>query len=191
MLQRMAIIAAFLLLALPLRAQAPSLADAAGRYVLTPQGSRLSFSVPAAGGRAIRGRFVRFAGRIDIPADNIERARVIITIFPESVATGERRVDNFLKSNAVFDVAHEHEITFRSTAVHRTGAATATVEGSLTARGHTFRETFRVRLAEFGRGRARFHVEGRVLRSRYGMDVGTPLYSNVVDFDMDLAARRG
>ncbi|TIQ53780.1 MAG: polyisoprenoid-binding protein, partial [Mesorhizobium sp.] len=29
------------------------------------------------------------------------------------------------------------------------------------------------------------------LRSRYGMDVGTPIYSNVVDFDMTLTGRRG
>jgi polyisoprenoid-binding protein YceI len=31
-----------------------------------------------------------------------------------------------------------------------------------------------------------FHVTGKVLRSPYGMDVGTPIYSNVVDFDMNL-----
>jgi polyisoprenoid-binding protein YceI len=29
-----------------------------------------------------------------------------------------------------------------------------------------------------------------VLRSPYGMDVGTPIYSNVVRFDMELKARR-
>ncbi len=191
MLKRVAVAAALLLFALPLRAEGPSLSDAAGRYALTPQGSRLAFTVPAAGGRAISGRFLNFSGRIDIPSDNVEQARVVITIFPDSVATGEARVDAFLKSNAVFDTANERAITFRSIRVRRTGADTATVEGSLTARGHTFREVFDVRLVEFSRGRVRFHVEGRVLRSRYGMDVGTPLYSNVVDFDMDLAARRG
>ncbi|RWB26073.1 MAG: polyisoprenoid-binding protein, partial [Mesorhizobium sp.] len=40
-------------------------------------------------------------------------------------------------------------------------------------------------------GTIRFHVTGQVLRSRYGMDVGTPIYSNVVDFDMTLTGRRG
>lgn len=30
----------------------------------------------------------------------------------------------------------------------------------------------------------------KVLRSRYGMDVGTPLCSDVADFDMDLACTR-
>ena len=33
-------------------------------------------------------------------------------------------------------------------------------------------------------------ITGKVLRSRYGMDVGTPIYSNVVDFDMDFSAAR-
>jgi polyisoprenoid-binding protein YceI len=41
------------------------------------------------------------------------------------------------------------------------------------------------------RGVVAFHVTGKVLRSRYGMDVGTPIYSNVVDFDMTLVGRRG
>ncbi|MFA6157909.1 MAG: polyisoprenoid-binding protein, partial [Mesorhizobium sp.] len=40
-------------------------------------------------------------------------------------------------------------------------------------------------------GTIKFHVTGRVLRSRYGMDVGTPIYSNIVDFDMTLTGKRG
>jgi polyisoprenoid-binding protein YceI len=90
----------------------------------------------------------------------------------------------------VFDAVRERAIVFRSARVIRTGPDTATIEGSLTARGRTFRETFHARLAEFRPGIIRFHVSGKVLRSRYGMDVGTPLYSNVVDFNMDLAVRR-
>ena len=35
-----------------------------------------------------------------------------------------------------------------------------------------------------------FHVTGKVFRSPYGMDAGTPIYSNVVQFDMMLKARR-
>lgn len=35
-----------------------------------------------------------------------------------------------------------------------------------------------------------FNVSGRIYRSRYGMDVGTPIYSNVVQFDMVIDGKR-
>jgi len=180
----------FLLLGAPSRAQVPSLSEAAGRYSLVADHSSLAFTVSAVGGPGIKGRFMRFDGNIDIPADDMERARVMITIYPESVTTGQERIDNFLKSDAVFDTANEKAITFVSTHVTRTGEDTAVIEGNLTARGRTFGETFNVQLAEFRGTEIRLHVEGQVYRSRYGMDVGTPLYSNVVDFDMDLAVVR-
>jgi polyisoprenoid-binding protein YceI len=190
MATRLTWLAVLLLMAKPLFAQAPSLLEAAGRYAVVSQGSSIAFTVSALSGPGIRGRFARFDGAIDIPADRIERSQVVITIYPDSVVTGERRVDAFLKSDAVFDAVRERTIVFHSARVIRTGPDTATIEGSLTARGRTFRETFHARLAEFRPGIIRFHVSGKVLRSRYGMDVGTPLYSNVVDFNMDLAVRR-
>ena len=68
---------------------------------------------------------------------------------------------------------------------------TAVITGRLTARGKSFPETFTAKLDGRKRGSVAFHVTGKVLRSRYGMDVGTPIYSNVVDFDMMLTGRRG
>src|SRR5690606_717706 len=109
---------------------------------------------------------------------------------PASVSTGQQRVDAFLKSNAVFDAANEKQIVFRSSSVQRAGLDGAVVKGRLTARGKSAAETFRVTLESFSRGAATFHVTGKVFRSRYGMDVGTPIYSNVVDFDMRFVARR-
>lgn len=172
------------------QAAAVSLSEAAGRYLLSGADSSLAFTVPALSGPGIHGRFTQFSGIIDIAPDDIGRSQVVISIDPASVVAGERRIDAFLKSDAVFDVANENEIVFRSTSVRRTGDDTATIEGTLTARGRTFRETFTVTLAAFTATAIRFHVTGKLLRSRYGMDVGTPIYSNVVDFDMDLTARR-
>lgn len=187
---RIAIAILLLLLPVPLSAQVPSLSEAAGRYSLLAADSRLAFNVPAVRGLGIQGRFERFGGSLEIPAGGVERARVTITIYPDSVATGQNRVDDFLKSNAVFDIANEREIVFQSRRVKRTGEDTAVIEGNLTARGGTFPETFQVRLVEFDGDGIRFNVKGKVYRSRYGMDVGTPIYSNIVDFDMDLVARR-
>lgn len=177
-------------LAMPVFA-AVALSDAAGSYTISPAGSSIRFSVGKAGGGGLAGAFARFKGSIRIDNSNIGRSQVNITIFPESVGTGQSRVDAFLRSDAVFDAANNPEIQFRSTSVKRTGDTSALVTGRLTARGKTFSEKFTAELAGLKAGRIKFHVTGKVLRSRYGMDVGTPIYSNVVDFDMTLTGRRG
>jgi polyisoprenoid-binding protein YceI len=170
---------------------APSLADAAGRYKVNAAGSIIRFSIGKTGGGVLAGTFGRFNGNIRIDGRNIAGSQVDFTIFPDSVSTGEDRTDAFLKSDAVFDTANEREIRFRSTSVKRTGDSTAVVSGPLTARGRTGTESFNVELKSLGKGTISFRVTGKVLRSRYGMDAGTPIYSNVVVFDMSLAARRG
>lgn len=169
---------------------AVSLTDAAGRYAVSPKDSTIRFSIANAGGGSLAGAFARFSGSIRIDNGDVARSAVSITIFPESVATGESRIDAFLRSDAVFDTKRERSIEFRSTSVRRLGESSALIAGSLTARGRTFPEEFTAELAGLGSGSIRFHVVGKVLRSRYGMDVGTPIYSNVVLFDMTLTGRR-
>jgi polyisoprenoid-binding protein YceI len=176
-------------LAMPVFA-AVALRDAAGRYTISPADSSIRFSIGKLGGGGFGGAFSRFKGSVRIDNIDVSRSRVNITIFPESVGTGQSRVDAFLRSDAVFDAANNPEIQFRSTSVKRTGDTSALITGRLTARGKTFPEKFTARLGGLKAGTIKFHVTGKVLRSRYGMDVGTPIYSNVVDFDMTLTGRR-
>ena len=171
-------------------AGAVSLGDAAGRYAIDGNSS-IRFSIANAAGGALKGRFARFKGSIRIDDRDAGRSSVDITIYPASVMTGQGRVDSFLRSDAVFDAANASEIRFRSTSVRRSGAASATIEGQLAARGRNGTEKFTAELVALKGGRILFHVVGKVLRSRYGMDVGTPIYSNVVDFDMTLSGHRG
>lgn len=182
---------ALLLSAVPMPAgSAPSLADAAGRYQVSTAGSSIRFSIGKTGGGSLAGAFGRFKGNIRIDGGDIAASQVDFIIYPDSVRTGESRTDAFLKSDAIFDTAREREIRFRSTTVKRTGDSSAIVSGPLTARGRTGTESFKVELKKLGKGTISFHVTGKVLRSRYGMDAGAPIYSNVVVFDMTLAARR-
>lgn len=167
---------------------APGLAEAAGRYAISQQGSTIRFAIGQIDGGGLQGTFGRFSGTIRIDGGNIARSRVDLRIIPDSVSTGQKRVDSFLKSNAVFDTANESEIVFRSTSVRRVDADSAVVSGRLTARGKSANETFTVKLESLNGKRIVLHVTGKVFRSRYGMDVGTPIYSNVVDFDMRFAA---
>lgn len=185
----LAVLFVTLLTILPAQAAA-SLADAAGRYAISQNGSKIRFAIGQIDGGGMQGVFGQFSGTISIDGANIGKSRVDLTIFPASVSTGKSRVDNFLKSNAVFDTANEKQIVFRSISVKRTGDDSAVVVGRLTARGKSSNETFNVSLESFAKGRIVFHVTGKVFRSRYGMDVGTPIYSNVVDFDMRFDAKR-
>jgi cytochrome b561/polyisoprenoid-binding protein YceI len=182
------VVAAGLVLAIPAAARADALAEAAGRYRITPSSS-IAFTVRQVGGGGINAAFGKFGGTFRLSED-IGRSSVEITILPESVSTREKRVENFLRSDAVFDVANYPEITFRSTRVTRTGANSARIEGVLTARGKSLRQHFDASLVERSRRSIVFRVRGKVFRSPYGMDVGTPIYSNVVDFHMVLKGSR-
>lgn len=177
-------------LAMPVYA-AVVLGDAAGSYTISQTGSAIRFTIGKAGGGGFDGAFARFKGMIRIDNNDVSRSKVDLTIYPESVGTGQGRIDAFLRSDAVFDAPNSPEIQFRSTSVTRTGDTSALVSGRLTARGKTFPEKFTAELDGLKGGTIKFHVTGKVLRSRYGMDVGTPLYSNVVDFDMTLTGKRG
>lgn len=170
-------------------ARSESLEQVAGRYTIEPASS-IAFTVPQIGGGGISGRFADFSGSFRLDASNIARSRVDFTLRPESVVTGQSRVDNFLRSDAVFDAVAYPVITFRSYKVTQDGGDGAIVEGTLNARGIAHPETFRVKLTRHHGRRVELHVDGKVLRSRYGMDVGTPIYSNVVAFDMTVRGAR-
>lgn len=171
-------------------ARPPSLTEAAGTYRVAGS-SVIHFTVPqAGGGSGLAGDFGKFSGRFRIDGNNIEQSSVEFTLYPESVRSRERRIENFLRSSAVFDTANFKTITFRSTIVRQTGPDTAMVEGTLTARGKSRKERFEVTLTDWNRRSIAFTIRGSIRRAPYGMDVGTPIYSNVVQFDMKIRGQR-
>ncbi|OAP34433.1 polyprenyl-pyrophosphate binding protein [Sinorhizobium glycinis] len=183
-------LSALMTIALPARAQAPSLADAAGSYSISSS-SRIHFTVgQTGGGGGIAGNFAKFSGKFRIDGGNVAHSSVEFTLFPDSVRARERRIENFLRSSAVFDTANFRTVTFRSTSVTQTGPDRATVEGAMTARGKTRKERFAVTLTDWDRRSISFTIRGSIRRAPYGMDVGTPIYSNVVEFDMDIKGLR-
>jgi polyisoprenoid-binding protein YceI len=171
-------------------AGAQDISEASGRYAITPKGTKIAFKVDSVGPQGIHGTFGDFRGEIKIDAKAIEKSSVTFTLSPASVDGGEPRVTGFLKSNAVFDAANWPEITFVSSRVTRSGERSAKVEGVVTARGKKKAVAFVAVLEDLQKNTARFKVAGRVPRSPFGMDVGTPIYSNLVDFDITVTANR-
>jgi polyisoprenoid-binding protein YceI len=170
-------------------AAADALADAAGSYRIDSSSS-IRFTVDQVGGGGIEGSFPSYKGSFRIDGGDVGRSKVTITLYPKSVQASEARVENFLRSDAVFDADEYPEITFRSTSVTRTGAATAKIVGVLTARGKSRKAEFAADVSRQGGRSISFHVTGAIYRSPYGMGVGTPIYSNLVQFDMTLNGTR-
>jgi polyisoprenoid-binding protein YceI len=171
-------------------AELPSLAEAAGRYAIS-SGSVIAFRVDQVGGGGISGRFGKFSGTFNLKAGDLAHSTVNFDLKPESVSTGQDRVDAFLRSGAVFDSGRFETISFRSDRVEQTGQDRARITGTLTAKGRSASESFDVKLTAWSGRKIAFNVSGRIFRSRYAMDVGTPIYSNVVQFDMTIEGRRG
>lgn len=176
-------IAAMALLAFP--AHADALTSAAGTYRID-KNSSIRFKVDQTGGGGIDGSFASYSGTFKIDGNNLSKSSVTITLYPKSVRANEPRMEEFLRSDAVFDVAAHPEISFRSTSVTRTGDNTAKIDGVLTARGKARKAEFAATLRKQSGAGIAFHVTGLIFRSPYGMGVGTPIYSNVVQFDMML-----
>ena len=181
-------VAGLIALASPL-VYADTLSDVAGRYKIQPS-SQVGFTVSQVGGGGITGNFKKFSGVFSLNNGDISRSVIDFTLYPESVWTGQARVETFLRSDAVFDAANYPTITFKSTQITQTSANTAEIAGVLTARGKSSPASFQANLADHGKNTITFRVQGKVMRSRYGMDVGTPLYSNVVQFDMIIRGQR-
>ena len=171
------------------QAAADALSAAAGSYRIDGSSS-IRFAVDQVGGGGIKGSFPDYKGSFRIDGNNVGKSKVTITLYPKSVHANEARVENFLRSDAVFDVAEYPEITFRSTSVERTGASTAWIVGTLTARGKSRKAEFKADVGRQAGGAISFHVTGAIYRSPYGMGVGTPIYSNLVQFDMTLNGTR-
>jgi polyisoprenoid-binding protein YceI len=180
---------AVMLTALPASADI-LLEQAAGRYVIEPGRSTLGFSVSQVGGGGIRGVFKSFGGSFIIDGRDISRSKVELTVDPGSVDTGAERIDAFIRGKAVFDAERRPPVTFRTTKVTRTGDETAHLDGILNARGIDKPASFDIRLVERNGSRITFQVTGTVRRAPYDMQIGYPIYSNKVEFDMVFTGRR-
>lgn len=174
-----------LLAATPGWSRTVSLDDAAGRYAIDGS-SRIGFFVGQVGGGGISGRFSKFSGAFNLDKRDIRKSTVEFALFPETVATGEPRIERFLRSRAIFDTKDFPQIVFRSTKINQTGENTAEIEGKLTAKGTTRTEHFQAELTKWNVHGISFHITGNIYRAPYNMAVGLPIYSNVVQFDMTI-----
>lgn len=169
-------------------AHADELSDVAGRYRVLSS-SHIHFSVAQAGGASIEGEFRQFKGVFQIDKA-IGRSKVEFSLLPASVTAADPRIEEFIKSEPVFDVAEHPTVSFRSTTVARTGGNSASIDGQLSAKGVTRPTKFSITFKGQQGKMLKFHVTGKLSRAMFNMDVGTPIYSNMVVLDMDLVGQK-
>lgn len=117
----------------------------------TDQGhTEVIFGWSHAGVSLQHGEFTVSDGVLTIDPENVEAAKLEVTIDAGSVSTGVEALDKHLKSPDFLNVEAHPEITFVSTTVKRTGENTAEVTGDLTLHGVTKPATLEVELIHRG-----------------------------------------
>ncbi|MBE7452417.1 MAG: YceI family protein [Kofleriaceae bacterium] len=147
----------------------------------------------------VRGSFKSFSGTIAYDPDAIERSSVQVELDVASIDTREEKRDAHLRSADFFDAEHHPRLTFRSTAVKRTGKDTLEVTGDLTMRGVTHPVVLKVEELgggkdPWGNDRLAWSAHTTVNRKEWGLnwnqvlEAGGVLVSEKVEIELDIQA---
>jgi polyisoprenoid-binding protein YceI len=112
-------------------------AFAADNYEIDPTHAWVSFKTQHGPWAKAHGSFKSVAGTISFDKEDVTKSALDITIEAASVDTGHEQRDTHLKSPDYLNVEEFPKITFKSTAIEKTGDKTAKVTGDLTMVGTT------------------------------------------------------
>jgi polyisoprenoid-binding protein YceI len=146
---------------------------AADVYTVDRSHSEVSFQVKHLMSQ-VRGRFTDFEGRVAVDPAKPEASSVEFTIKTASIDTNEPKRDAHLKSGDFFDAAANPTISFKSTAVRKTGEDRYLVTGPLTLHGVTRQVTLPVLVTgtakdPWGNDRVGFELNTTLDRKDYGV----------------------
>jgi len=172
-------------------------AFAADTYVFDKLHSTIGFEIRHLFSK-VPGKFGDFSGQIQLDEANPEQSTVEVTIQTASIDTGVKMRDDDLRSPKFFDVKKFPEITFKSTAVKKTGENTADVTGNLAMHGVTKEVVLKVELLGKGAGPKNSTVSGwdastALKRSDYGLTwnqviEGTQMVGDDVQIELHIEA---
>jgi polyisoprenoid-binding protein YceI len=142
-------------------------------WTLDPQHTQIGFSVKHMMISTVRGSFTEFEAALELDPANIEQATATASIKTASIDTKESARDNHLRSADFFDSENHPHMTFRSTAVRRSGDGLE-VDGELTIRGTTqpiaLKGTVEGPFKDpWGNLRVGFSLDGQIDREAYGL----------------------
>ncbi len=158
-------------------------AAAATAWRIDPAHTNVGFEVDAIGFPQTKGHFSKFVGQLTLDLDHPEHCRVAFQVAAASVDVGSPSFNEYLRSEAFFDVAKHPDIEFASTSVKVVDPNHAEVTGDLTLRGVTRSFVIAVvvdAVPKSGARRLGFTATGTIPRLAFGMAAGFPAISNNV-----------
>jgi polyisoprenoid-binding protein YceI len=161
-------------------------------YSYDPLHTQVLFSVNHMGYTNSHGRFNKFTGSFTLDQAAPEAATAEITIDANSLDMASDVWNEHVKEKFL-EPAKFQTITFKSTAVKRTGDKTAALTGLLTLHGVTKPVTLNVTLNKVGpnpmmqtQEDAGFTLTGTIKRSDFGMTAFIPVVSDEVTLDIEV-----
>ncbi len=133
-----------LFLCLSIAATASATSVFAAQWNVDPAHSNATFAIKHMMVSTVRGSFSGLKGTVDYDPNNLDGAKVNLTIDATTVDTREERRDQDLKSPNFFDVAKYPAITFASKRVVPESAGKFKLIGDMTMHGVTKEVTFDV-----------------------------------------------
>ena len=179
---------------------AAATASAGETFKIEPSHSTIAFKVGHMLGAA-KGKFTRFSGTIEVDREHPEQSSVNVTIQAASINTAIAKRDDHLRSAEFFNVEKFPEITFKSSGVKKTGAATGDIAGQLTMHGVTRPITLHVTLqgdpqAALKNPTTRWRVTtAPIRRSQFGLAFNksaetVSMIADEVSVDIEIEAQR-
>ncbi|MGH3795829.1 MAG: YceI family protein [Pseudonocardiaceae bacterium] len=174
-------------------------AQLTGPYSIDPAHSRIGFVARHAMVTKVRGAFNEFDGTIVLDGADPADSTAQVTIKAASIDTRNSQRDEHLRNNDFLAVHSHPEITFVSTAVHRTGETDFELTGDLTIRGVTNSVTIPFSYEgaatdPFGNQRVGFEGSVTINRKDYGvtwnaaLETGGVLVSDKITLEFEISA---
>lgn len=170
-------------------------AQAADKYALDPDHTFVVFKITDLGYAHVVGWFTDVAGELTFDSADATKSVLNVTIKTASVDTHFVQRNKDLMSPDFLNVAEFPEMTFKSTAIEKTGDKTGRVTGDLTLLGVTKPVTMEVTFNQIAPNpyndntpTAGFEAHTVIKRSDFGMKASIPDIGDEVDISIDSQA---
>ena len=142
------------------------------------------------------GEFKEWHGVVDVDHADVGRSRVDVRVDTRSIEMLDKQQTDMLKGADFFAVDKFPEMTFQSTSIERKNRDELKVTGDITLRGITKPMQLDVQVldrkpdAPPGARYARFHGQGQIKRSEFGMTKYVDIVGDTVDISIRADAWR-
>jgi len=150
----------------------------AADYAFDKVHTQILFSVSHLGFSTSTGAFVEFDGDFSFDPENIEAAAVNVEVQTDSIDMNNSTWNSHLSGAKWFDIEKFPTMTFKSSAVKKTGDNTMDIMGDLTIKGVTKPVVLNAKLNKigkaFGKDRIGFDATANIDRSEFGLTNAIP-----------------